>query len=462
MSAEGNMITILDLPENVLEFICKLLVDSSKPKEDFRSYLYDLMALRSSCAYLNSFIIDMVLDLDCEITPDWFVSSGNQNLLAFVDFIKRNTNWRIKCLRIEDSFLLEDYDVLSLLQQNEDLFRKCVKQVLITVPKFNRTPFEKVFDWLRRIALTNDPSVSLLISNSCVSLLNPELVSELNFYECEDDYPTEVAFQSVSLCPNLTKLHLPFVQFSVEQVKAFPSLKVLTVGGLSTSVNQSSLSASKVEILVVNFPDDTDVKSLPDIIKVCFPRLIDFTFLMEHIEVDFSILMEDMQVDFSSLMEDIEVDFSSLPISCKFLTTEIEHIRYFIKCVYVKKISVSFRRFEKLSVFERLSSLSLETVQLKMGGGVYGFSAGQLLTVIARLLEKFKSSLRILSVDYNHSTDAKNQYKERRNCELFDIFDSSLRDEKKFTQVYVYFNQRLGNFSALLTSSQLFSEKLPS
>ena len=181
----GEMTSILDLPENVLEFICRLLANSPEIQDIFPYYLYDLLAFRSCCVYFNNVVKNLILLLNCQIIFEWFVAPQNESLLKLLDFVKNDTNWCIKYLRIESQSILADYDVLSFLQQNEDLLHKNVEKLLLAIPEYNQTSVDKclkVFDWLERFALTTTSSVSLIVSkSSIVSCVNPQLVSEIFF-----------------------------------------------------------------------------------------------------------------------------------------------------------------------------------------------------------------------------------------------------------------------------------------
>ena len=288
-----------------------------------------------------------------------------------------------------------------------------MEKLYIAIPEYNQTSVDKVVDWLRRFALTTDSSVSLILSSSSVSCVNPELVSEIKFYEYEDGYLNEAALQTFSSYLFLTKLQLPFLQFAVEQLNAFPHLKLLTVGGFSKSANRRFLPASKIEILVIQAPDAVDCDSLPDVIKFCFPFLIDFTFCGNV-----------------QAVKDFEVEFSNLPNSCTFLTTEIEYFRCFTKCEHIRNVSIFMCSFEDLALVKDLSFSSMEVSKLKIDFGHYLLSSSQLLTIIVHMLEKFKTSLTIFSVDNIHLSDVRHDYVEKSVCDLFSDFDNSLRNQK--------------------------------
>ena len=112
-------INLLNLPLNVLEYICQLLIDNSTwlaivPKKTDFARFRDVLSLRASCTFFNDVISGMMLYLPCGLSYlCWKNSGDNKKLIHLTNFMKAETNWHFRSLSVQDFDLLAEYDIMS-------------------------------------------------------------------------------------------------------------------------------------------------------------------------------------------------------------------------------------------------------------------------------------------------------------------------------------------------------------
>ena len=230
-----------------------------------------------------------------------------------------------------------------------------------------------LFEFLRRTQLTSNSKVSLCFFGSMASFDNPKLVAGLTFYTSVEFRLSQPAFKVLSSYSNLTVLNIFGSQLDVGNLKALPMLKSLAVGSLCDSTINTE-KFEHIKSLFITEPVEDDIKQLPEIVSSCFPLLVYFEFRGNK-----------------QAVKENEPDFSGLPATCKFLSTEIEFIRYFLACCKnLQYINIFYSySYYSMDLLNALSARSLSLQLLKIsfdGTSIYSLD---LLQFVLFLLRKF-------------------------------------------------------------------------
>ena len=331
MSNENSLpqICLYDLPTNILQFICQLLINNrrfSKHVGDFRILLNDVMNLRATCVSLCDVTMQMFLYLPCEISPDWLISPRNKNLNNFLDFIKRKTSWRFYTLKFEKILLRTEFDVMALLHRNEKLFYRSIIKVMLEVPQYNCSSVNNLIQWLKRVALKQNSKIEVQFENSVSVITEPSLVSKLVLAGNKSPKIRNIGeniFRNISLYSNLRELVLESMKFGLENLEFFPFLSLLSVGDLEYSKFENGQKMPffpNIKIVAIHNSNKVNGDTLNRVINESFPYLENF--------------------EFDNYFENDHVLFSRLPSSCYILNTTSCLLPNFINCKQIKYLSL--------------------------------------------------------------------------------------------------------------------------
>ena len=308
-------ILLSDLPCNVLQFVCQLLIDDSDddhPLANFQTFRV-VMRLRASCTKLNDVIKDMVLFLPCSITSEGVTGRPDSTYFRLVDFMRTETCWRFRSLETFDIWH-DKNDIMPFLQQNEKLFYKSLITVSVGRTRFNYT----FVHWLQNVALKNGSEVQMFSRRFNVSFSYPEIVTNLRVHKFNyRDTPQVFGYS------NLTQLTV-LDAFEIENLKSFPNLNVLVVFHLSCSnVNTMAYIPifPTIKILRLSSQKNTNSEFLPGVVKRCFPGLYHFE------------LSGESSLPLSEFV---------LPPTCNILKTRLNFMPFFLKCEGIRNVVIDY------------------------------------------------------------------------------------------------------------------------
>ena len=384
-------ILLYNLPDNVLENICQLLIDDASSQECLGHVrtLRDVMSLRASCSRFNDVIKEMDLKLPCSVTSDWENLPTNQNYFNFIDFMRTETNRRFRSLHIKAKMMMKDNDLIPFFHQNENLFYKSLTEVKVwlNMASYYETITDVLFDWLKRVAMKSDTNVELYFSTLNFNISEPEVVTTLVVNEIEDgEIPSQLWRYS-----NLTELRLCDAELQVESLTNFPNLRVLEVENLYMSEKSTDSSSSKfttMKSLIIGSKRTINAAQLPVIISMFFPCLVYF--------------------EFSGYLN--AVDFSSLPRSCIFLRTRLTYLRYFAKSSYIRNLWLHYDgELAPLRTDIDPASLELSVLKVSFENSRIPLCSRDLRARIIHLLKMFKS-VEVLSISLSFGRNSKAKF----------------------------------------------------
>ena len=299
-------VLLYNLPVNVLEFICQLLIDSSS--QCHVRTLRDVMSLRASCRAMNDVIKEMMLYMPCSIESEWAFYPRNHSYYAFIDFMGSETNWRFRYLQIEAKMMMPDSNLMPFLQQNENLFGllKNVK-IWLNMADWNETISDVLFDWLKKVALKNAPEIDISFPSLNFPISDRSMVTRIVLFTNDD----RVIPDQLWLYSNLRELCVYDMELQVEHLTALPNLRKLEVDNLVISRTVHGASSipkfDQIKSLIICLRNNSNPEHLPDIVSSYFPSLEYFEFS-------------------SDLFRNL---FFKLPMSCNFVRTRLSSLRYF-------------------------------------------------------------------------------------------------------------------------------------
>ena len=282
----------------------------------------------------------MRLYLPFTVHRDLFMGQRNKNVCTFLNFLRSETNWKIKSFTIQCG-LLEVEELLPFFLQNEELCLTSVKkmQLVYAGRACNEKRFDTLFIWLEKVVLDNRAKVIVIFSREIFPVPIPKIVSKL---KRETSYWNghEIGVENIPSYCNLTSLLLDNVGLDIETLSNFTCLKKLSVGSLNASVviNASKLSIlPTVKVLKINILKTYDAELLPLIMKKCFPCLTSFEIFKPGIDDEF-----------------LKMGLILLPRSCTFLKTDISLLPFFAKCTCIQNLSVLNERMGSLEIIDKI------------------------------------------------------------------------------------------------------------
>ena len=368
---------LYDLPKNVLEIICQLLIDYASVCP-----LRDVMRLRASCSTLNDVIKDMVIYMPCYIPDRDNVGllSQTPNYFNFIDFMRTETNWHFRSLAI-DAKKIRDNDLIPFFEQNAKLFLKSLKnvEILYIIPDYYEPITDELLCWLNRFALRDNADVQIRIDTSNFAILRTELVTKVFVGMIEEEGPYPVQLFGFS---NLTELSLNY-ELEVEKLRAFPNLKRLNVYNLiHSNVNNTSRvpKFETIKSLIIFPPRTINAEQLPSIITNFLPCLVYFFYGGSE-----------------------SVEFPSLPGTCQFLHINLSSLRYFAKNKHIKNMDILFD-VDLASVRNHLN-FAFAFCEVSVLRITLGATLNELVALISDIFMIFRS-LEVLSLSLCDAKDA--------------------------------------------------------
>ena len=350
-----NPISLCDLPGNVLQLICQLLLHNLFQENPVNS-LRDVLKLRSTCVYLCEIINDMVLFLKCRFANRWLLddvkSKQGINLLSFLNFIKTKTNWRF--FSCESSLRSGEEVNLQLLSQFESLFTNSLNEVTITVPKESYSTVNSVLKWLERVTVKRKASFDVTFYESVLILPNPNIVNKATFVTnrfiigpFNSSFIPEKELRNLSFYANLRELNLPDSEIKLNDLELFPCLTSLTVTQLDPSNLTRVESPTFITALVILNQTVSHFELLPLVFKKCFP-------ILEYL---------DLKIEGSA---SFVADFTCLPNSCSVLSISSDMLQNFKKFSSLKFLNLFYRVYthESYYVFQYGSELQISVLKI--------------------------------------------------------------------------------------------------
>ena len=373
------VIFLYQLPVNVLEYICQLLIDSASTQERLFHVrtLRDVMSLRASCSVLNDVIKDLVLYIRCYLASEWEFLPLNYGIYAFINFMSTETNWRFKSLEIGAKMMRTESDLMPFVLQNEKVFLRSLKKVKIwlNMPDSYQTITNKFFDWLKEGVMKDNAEVEILLASSNYSGISDcKLVTKLVVFSYE-----RLNASKLQLYSNLTELRIYGAELQVETLTAFPNLKILLVDNLVLSEPthiSTTPNFDKIRSLIIHMRETDNGESLPDIISRFFPSLVHF--------------------DFSGYLR--SVDFYNLPKSCISVRTSLEYLHYFHEKNSIENIALySVRELTSMNKKLMLVPPGISVLDITLSDKNLVSTLSQLTELISDILKIFRS-LEVLSI----------------------------------------------------------------
>ena len=347
-----NPISLCDLPGNVLQLICQLLLHNLCPENPVNS-LRDVLNLRTTCVYLCEIINDMVLHLKCHFNNGWLLndvkSKQGINLLSFLNFMKTKTNWRFSSC--ESSLRSGEEVNMHLLSQFESLFTNSLNEVTITVPKESYSTVNSLVKWLERVTVKRKASFDVTFYESVLILPDPNVVNKATFVTSSfifSSFIPEKELQNLSCYANLRELNLPDSEIKLNDLELFPCITSLTVSHIDTSNLTRVKSPTSITALVILNQTVSNFELLPLVFKKCFPLL---KYLDLKIERSVSVV----------------ADFTCFPNSCSVLSISSYMLKNFKNCSSLKCLNLLFRVYtdESYYDFQYGSELQISVLKIK-------------------------------------------------------------------------------------------------
>ncbi|XP_075255457.1 uncharacterized protein LOC142348137 [Convolutriloba macropyga] len=287
MFSENNLlkeacpaVSLNDLPTNVLQYLCQLLIDSLWRGSGW-VFLRDVMNMRSTSVYFRDVINDLVLYLPCYVCDSWLTANESKNyskskndLINFLNFMKTETNWRFCSVNVLYSG--EEFNITPLLCRFEALFTNNINNVTLLVTKINYISINRLVQWLARGALKSQVKFKVTFIRSVSILENPTFVSDavfLNSLEYSSGLESENFIRNLSSYSNLRKLDIPHLEFKIENLELFPSLTSLQVKHLVVSNYRVVKNLPCVTDLLMRKQEGFNSNLLPLVINKCFPHI---------------------------------------------------------------------------------------------------------------------------------------------------------------------------------------------